>query len=65
MTTALKNILSRINELPSKEQDAIAILLKEELDWQKSYDKSQKKISQLAAEALSEYSKGKTQPLKL
>jgi hypothetical protein len=65
MTTALKNIFSRINSLPAKEQDAIATLLKEELAWQKSYDQSQKKLSSLAAEALGEYKKGKTQPMNL
>ena len=65
MTTALKNIFSRINSLPVKEQNAIANLLKEELAWQKSYDKSQKKLANLAAEAVGEYSKGKTSPLNL
>lgn len=65
MTTALKNILAKITTLPAKEQDAIAHLLKEELAWQKSYDKSQKKLSALAAEALEEYHKGKTKPMDL
>jgi hypothetical protein len=65
MTTALKNIFSKINTLPAEEQNAIASLLKEELAWQKSYEKSQKKLSSLAAEALGEYRKGKTQPLNL
>ncbi len=45
------------------EQDAIAYMLKEELEWQKSYSKSQKVLSTLASEALAEYAKGKTQPL--
>jgi len=60
VTTALKNILTSLNALPAKEQNAIAGLLKEELAWQKSYDKSQKKLSSLAAEALGEYGKGKS-----
>lgn len=59
MTTALKNIFSKLNSLPEEEQNAIASLFKEELAWQKSYDKSQKKLSSLAAEAHGEYKKGK------
>lgn len=65
MTTALKKILSQIDHLPKEEQNIIANMLKEELEWQKSYAKSQKSLSTLASEALSEYSKGKTLPLKL
>ena len=65
MTTALKNIFSKINSLSSKEQNVIASLLSEELAWQKSYAKSQQQLSSLAAEALSEYKKGKTKPLDL
>ncbi len=65
MTTALKNIIEKINDLPAKEQNAIAALLKEELAWQRSYNKSQSKLSLLAAEATEEYTKGKTQPMNL
>lgn len=65
MTTALKNIVAKINDLPAREQNAIAALLKEELAWQKSYSRSQPQLSSLAAEALAEYRKGKTQPLNL
>jgi hypothetical protein len=63
MTTALNKVLSKISHLPEMEQDAIAYMLKEELEWQKSYSKSQKVLSTLASEALAEYAKGKTQPL--
>jgi hypothetical protein len=65
MTIALKKILSKIDHLSEEEQNVIAGLLKEELEWQKSYSKSQKTLSSLASEALSEYHKGKTLPLKL
>lgn len=64
MTTALKNILSKIDTLSAREQNAIAGLLKQELEWQKSYGKSQYQLSSLASEALSEYQKGKTQAIK-
>ena len=65
MTTALKNVLARINKMPAAEQNAIAELLREELEWQKSFKSSQKELEWLAAEALEEYKKGKTKPLKL
>lgn len=65
MTTALKNIFSKINNLPAKEQNAIAHLLGEELVWQRSYSKSQKELVLLAAEAMEEYRKGKTRPMNL
>jgi hypothetical protein len=65
MTTALRNIFSRITKMPAKEQDAIAGLLEEELAWQKSFSKSQKELEILASEALGEYKKEKTQALNL
>jgi hypothetical protein len=65
MTTALKNIFIKLSKMPTAEQNAIAALLKEELAWEKSFSRSQEQLSNLAAEALEEYKKGKTQPLKL
>jgi len=65
MTTALKNIVSKINHLPVKEQNALALLLAEELAWQRSYNKSQPQLSSLASEGLVEYKKGKTKPMNL
>lgn len=65
MTTALKNIFARINKMPAAGQNAIAELLVEKIAWQKSFKSSQKELDWLAAEALAEYQKGKTKPLKL
>lgn len=65
MTKALKNILSEIENLPISEQNAIAGLLKHELAWQKSFEKSQTQLSFLASEALAEYKTGKTKPMKV
>lgn len=65
MTTALKNIFSKLSKMPVAEQNAIAALLKEELAWEKSFSSSQKELSNLAAEAMVEYKKGKAQTLKL
>jgi hypothetical protein len=65
MTTTLKNIISKINKMPVSEQNAIASLLHEELAWKKSFENSQEQLGMLAAEAVAEYKKGKTQPLRL
>ena len=65
MTVALKNVIEKINRLPSDEQNALAKLLSEELAWDKSFARSQKELASLANEALAEYGKGKTQPLSL
>lgn len=65
MTTALKNILSKIDRLPASEQNALAGLLKHELEWQQSFEKSQDELSMLAAEALAEYKQGKAKPMKI
>ena len=65
MTVALKNVIEKINRLPSKEQNALAKLLSEELAWDKSFARSQKELALLAKEALVEYGKAKTRPLNL
>lgn len=65
MTTLLKRVLAKIDKMPVAEQNAIASLLNEELAWKKSFDSSQNELQFLASEALEEYKKGKTQPLKL
>lgn len=65
MTTALKKVLSKLDKMPVSEQNAIALLLSEELSWKKSFENSQSQINSLAAEALAEYKKGKTKPLNL
>lgn len=65
MTTALKKIISKLDKMPIAEQNAIAMLLNEELAWKKSFDNSQSELQSLAAEALTEYKKGKTKPLNL
>ena len=65
MTTALKKVLSKLDKMPVSEQNAIALLLSEELSWKKSFDNSQNEINLLASEALVEYKKGKTKALNL
>ena len=65
MTTALKRVIAKLDKMPMAEQNAIATLLNEEIAWKKSFESSQDELQFLAAEALIEYKKGKTQPLKL
>ena len=43
MTTALKNIVSKLESLPLKEQNVIANLIQEEIAGKKSYKKSPEK----------------------
>ena len=63
MTTSLKNVFSKINRMPVREQNAIAELLIQELEWDKSFSKSQQQLSWLASEALEEFRKGKVKPM--
>jgi len=65
MTASLKKVISRLSNLNSREQNAIADLLAKELNWEKSFQQSQSELSILAAEAIEEYKAGKTRPLKL
>jgi hypothetical protein len=64
MTTALKKVIAKLDKMPVSEQNAIALLLNEEIAWQKSFVGSQNELQSLAAEAVIEYKKGKTQALK-
>ena len=65
MTTSLKAVYSKLSKMSAAEQNAIAALLNEELAWKASFEKSQDELSLLAEEAIAEYKKGKTKPLKL
>jgi hypothetical protein len=65
MTIALKKVIAKLDKMPTAEQNAIALLLNEELAWKKSFETTQDELQFLAAEALVEYKKGKTSPLNL
>ena len=56
----LKEIIDKVGQLKDEDQKAIAKLLEEELQWNKSIQSSQNQLSDLANEALEEYRKGKT-----
>ena len=65
MTRALQTIFDRLSQLPEKEQDAVAALISDELNWDIKFEATQGKLSSLAAEAREEYKKGQTKPLDL
>ncbi|PSB18453.1 hypothetical protein C7B65_15275 [Phormidesmis priestleyi ULC007] len=67
MTQLLEQAIARLKTLPASEQDAIAIMILEELEdevqWDGSFAKSQDALAKLAAGAMAEYRLGKTQAL--
>lgn len=65
MTSSLKAVFSKLSKMSAAEQNAIAALLKEELAWKASFEESQEQLGLLAEEAVAEYKKGKTKPVKL
>jgi hypothetical protein len=67
MTELLERAIARLKTLPSSEQDAIATMILEELEdersWDESFTRSPDMLANLAAEAMAEYRAGKTQEL--
>jgi hypothetical protein len=67
MTQLLDKAISEVAKLPASDQDAVAVLVLEELAsekrWSLSFAKSQDLLAKLAEEALAEYAAGKTKPL--
>ncbi|MDV3000152.1 MAG: hypothetical protein N5P05_001758 [Chroococcopsis gigantea SAG 12.99] len=64
MTELLQRAIARLKTLPSKEQDAIAAMILEELEeerlWDESFANSPDVLAKLGAEAMAEYRAGKT-----
>jgi hypothetical protein len=67
MTELLEQAIAQLKTLPADKQDAIAILILEELEderrWDESFACSPDLLAKLAAEAMVEYRAGKTQEL--
>ncbi|MCY7278033.1 MAG: hypothetical protein LH702_30935 [Phormidesmis sp. CAN_BIN44] len=67
MTELLERAIARLKTLPTKEQDAIATIIMEELEddqqWDESFVRSPDLLAKLAAEAMVEHRAGKTQDL--
>lgn len=62
MTQILQNAFNKLSKLSEQEQNAIALLIEEELEWENKFKNSQETLSQLANEARIEYKKGETKP---
>jgi methyltransferase-like protein len=69
MTELLDRTITKLKTLPVDQQDAIAMIILEELEdemqWNNSFEQSQDVLAKLAQEAMSEYHAGKTQELDL
>ena len=67
MTELLERAIARLKTLPTREQDAIATMIMEELEddqqWDESFARSPDLLAKLAAEAMVEHRAGKTQEL--
>jgi hypothetical protein len=67
MTRLLEKALREASKLPSREQNAFAKIMLEELasekKWTRKFSKTQDAIASLAGEALLEHRQGKTVPL--
>ena len=67
MTELLEQAITRLKTVSSSEQDAIAMMILEELEderrWDESFARSPDLLAKLATEAMAEYRVGKTQAL--
>jgi len=67
MTELLEQAITRLKTVSSSEQDAIAMMILEELEderrWDESFARSPDLLAKLATEAMAEYHAGKTQEL--
>lgn len=68
MTDLLEKAIKKVGRLPKSQQNAIAEMIIEEIEdekkWERKFKNSQGKLSKLADEAVEEYKKNKTEPLK-
>jgi hypothetical protein len=60
LTQQLVKVVETLKQLSTKEQNAIASLIQDELLWALSLKKSAKPLSNLSQEALNEHLAGKT-----
>jgi hypothetical protein len=65
MTQTLQKVIREVSDLSESEQDALAILIQDELLWDLRLKNSQDALETLANEALSEFQNGTTKPIKL
>jgi hypothetical protein len=67
VTKLLKKAFERASRLPETDQDALAVILLEEMEdekrWQEAFRRGEAKLAELAEEARAEYRAGRTTPL--
>ena len=67
MTELLKKAFDEASKLPREQQDAIATLLLEELEsdrtWDRAFERSQDALEKLASDAIAEDDRGETEDL--
>ena len=67
MTELLEQAITKLKTLPVSEQNAIAVMILEELEddvkWDQAFARSEDSLEKLAAAAMAEYRAGQTQEL--
>ncbi len=63
MIDELKKAVEKVENLSKSEQQIMAQLILDEINWDQTLANSQGQLSILAQEALEEYKSGKTKPL--
>jgi hypothetical protein len=67
MTELLERAIARLQNLPENEQNAIALIILEEIEeerrWDEAFSRSPDILAKLAASAMAEYRADKTQEL--
>lgn len=60
MVAELKEVLQKVEQLDVNEQQSIAKMINDELEWENTLNNTQDKLATLAKEAVEEYKSGKT-----
>jgi aspartate/glutamate racemase len=65
MVNELKQAVDKVEKLSERDQQAIARLILDEIEWSQTFQESQNALLTLAEKAISEFKAGKTKPLDL
>lgn len=60
MVAELKEVLQKVEQLDVNEQQSIAKMINDELEWENTLNNTKDKLATLAKEAVEEYKSGKT-----
>jgi hypothetical protein len=61
VTQSWQRLFEEIEQMPKAYQDELAMLVAQEIKWERSFVQSQDALAKLAQEALGEHEKGETQ----